>query len=471
MASQMSAMSGMSRNVIDGNRTKRGFDITASRSTRRVMVNSARHPHFDVCRRGGNRVLRRGIGRPPVPTPPPPTTAPTPPPSPPPTPAPTPPPPPPTPKPTTTPTTTTKEPERTRRELICTVGDTAVEDKMYPTDGLCHYLYYTHVYIIDVERKFYVRGKRIPASFTVFKEAVKKYSKTEAGLSFDVKAVNSTIVGWARDDIKKLEANRILHYGTLNVIHEARRLRGLVTRAVGMTKALKQLQNNDNKRRTVVAIRAIDYATDDKWNMLKNAVKQAANQNTGIDTVIIISSFSSWLGEMKDCKSVPPNIINGDKAFPSLDKTMEMVDKASEALYSNKDVVAGLSLEMGTMMYTYEGAQSDPLGSYAYKECKTATLMPLDQGCESKTRKKIADVNVAFGENAKEVVLFFDDSATLKEKIEFVLGNKLRRRFAWLYFDVHMADFREQCGSKDPFQLIQTLRSDFGINDDPDQTS
>ncbi|KAH7972628.1 hypothetical protein HPB52_014261 [Rhipicephalus sanguineus] len=341
---------------------------------------------------------------------------------------------------------------------------------MYPPDGLCHYLYYTHVYIREKESAFHVMARGILASFTVFKDKVKEYSKTEGGLSFDIKAVNRTGVRQAQSELKNLEQDRILHYGTLNVINEPDKLRGLVTRAVGMAKALKEHQQNDPRRRTVVAISAIDYGTDDKWNTLKNAVKQAADANSGIDTVIVISSFSSWLGEMTDCKSVPPGVINGDKAFPSLAQNMELVDEASETIYGNKNVVAGLFLEMGAMMYTYASAQSDPLATYAYKECKTATLMPLDMGCESSTREKIADVNTAFATGTTEVVLLFDDSATLKEKIEFVLGNKLRRRFAWLYFDVHMADFREVCGSKDPFQLIQTLRSDFNINDDPENT-
>ncbi|KAL3203331.1 hypothetical protein MRX96_041947 [Rhipicephalus microplus] len=79
-----------------------------------------------------------------------------------------------------------------RTELICTVGDTAVERKMFPPDGLCHYLYYTHVFVATIVddrpvTSHYVRATRITASFDAFKDALKRYKKTEGGLSFDIK--------------------------------------------------------------------------------------------------------------------------------------------------------------------------------------------------------------------------------------------------------------------------------------------
>ncbi|KAH8027706.1 hypothetical protein HPB51_007256 [Rhipicephalus microplus] len=345
-----------------------------------------------------------------------------------------------------------------RTELICTVGDTAVERKMFPPDGLCHYLYYTHVFVATIVddrpvTSHYVRATRITASFDAFKDALKRYKKTEGGLSFDIKKANEdhNIVKSGRERepcVKKVAADTV----------------------VIVNQAFKELQGKDKRKRTVVAISAILYDDDGKWNALKDAIKTATQEKSNIDTVIIISSFNSWLADMKDCKSVPPNIIDGVSGFPYLAQNMEVVNKANEAVYGKQDVVVGLSLEMGAMMYTYHSAQNDPLRSYAFKECKTATLMPLDMACSSKEREKVMDVNVAFGEGTKEVVLFFDDSATLKEKIEYVKETQLRRNFAWLYFDVHMTDFRNQCGFKNPFQLIQTLRSEFEIKDKPEPT-
>lgn len=346
---------------------------------------------------------------------------------------------------------------------------------MFPPDGLCHYLYYTHVFVATIVddralTSHYVRATRITASFNAFKDALKRYKKTEGGLSFDIKAVNGSDFRDAREDLMGLQKNRIWHYGTLNVIHYPDMLDGLLTRTVGLTQAFKEIQGKDKRKRTVVAISAILYDDDGKWNALKDAIKMATQEKSDIDTVIIISSFNSWLADMKDCKSVPPNIIDGVSGFPYLAQNMEVVNKENEAVYGKQDVVVGLSLEMGAMMYTYHSAQNDPLRSYAFKECKTATLMPLDMACSSKEREKVMDVNVAFGEGTKEVVLFFDDSATLKEKIEYVKETQLRRNFAWLYFDVHMTDFRNQCGFKNPFQLIQTLRSEFEIKDKPEPT-
>lgn len=108
----------------------------------------------------------------------------------------------PTPPPATT--TTTAVPVQPRKELICTVGSLAVELKMYPRDGLCHYLFYTHVFVYTNKTIVNVQSTTITASFRVFQEVMARSRKTEGGLSFDAASTNKTYAKRVRRDLMNL---------------------------------------------------------------------------------------------------------------------------------------------------------------------------------------------------------------------------------------------------------------------------
>ncbi|XP_054928090.1 uncharacterized protein [Dermacentor andersoni] len=147
---------------------------------------------------------------------------------------------------------------------------------------------------------------------------------------------------------------------------------------------------------------------------------------------------------------------------------MELVNEASNTIYGNKDVVVGLSLEMGALMYSFETAQHTALtGAPLYKKCKAASLVPVDMGCVSGSKSHVKDTNIALGKKTQKVVLFFDDDVTVAEKMKYVLGKKPRKLFAWLYFNVHMADFLGRCKMRQPFAPILVLRKNFSIGDKP----
>nr|XP_054928983.1 uncharacterized protein LOC129385849 [Dermacentor andersoni] len=126
-----------------------------------------------------------------------------------------------------------------RRELICTVGGIATEYRQYPADGLCHYIYYTDVFIHSNVSEIW--STRFITSFKVFQERMPKYQKTQGGLSFDVRASNSSIVDSALGSLKLLQEKNIVHYGSLNVIDKIATLGGLVVRAIALVKSEKAL--------------------------------------------------------------------------------------------------------------------------------------------------------------------------------------------------------------------------------------
>lgn len=358
-------------------------------------------------------------------------------------------------------------PIQRRKELFCTVGSTAAEYKMYPMDGLCHYLFYTHVFIHSNFSE--IRSTRIVTSFNVFQERMLKYRKTQGGLSFDVRASNRTLENRATGSLTLLKQKNIVHYGSLNVIDRIGTLADLVARALALIKDLKNFQAGDPTKRTVIAIGGIGYGSPAAWSQYKETIKQAAAVGSGVDTVIAISSVSSWLELTPKCKTLPPAIITAsNKDYPSLERHMELVDETTDYYYGNLDVVVGLSLEMGALMYHYGSDRENALkGAVLYGSCTSLTLVPLDMGCESGSRARVNDTNIAFGTDTKRVVLIFDDNNTVAEKVKYVLGRKPRKRFAWLYFDVHTADFMSRCNMRNPFSPILVLRKNFSIGNKP----
>ncbi|XP_054928089.1 uncharacterized protein [Dermacentor andersoni] len=172
---------------------------------------------------------------------------------------------------------------------------------------------------------------------------------------------------------------------------------------------------------------------------------------------------------MSMCKTLPPTFITAsNKDYPSLERHMELVNEASNSIYGNKYVVVGLSLEMGALMYHFADDQDKALtGGSLYKQCMAATLVPLDMGCESGSKAHVKDTNIAYGADTKKVVLVFDNDVTVAEKMKYVLEKQPRKRFAWLYFNVHMADFLKRCQMPHPFAPILVLRKNFSIGNKP----
>lgn len=55
--------------------------------------------------------------------------------------------------------------------------------QQYPPDGLCHYLYYAHVFI----HRNAVRATRVASSYMVFVARLRNYTLTQGGLAFDIR--------------------------------------------------------------------------------------------------------------------------------------------------------------------------------------------------------------------------------------------------------------------------------------------
>ncbi|KAH8027704.1 hypothetical protein HPB51_007254 [Rhipicephalus microplus] len=285
-------------------------------------------------------------------------------------------------------------------------------------------------------------------------------------------ATNKTYAKRVRLDLTKLAKKKIIHYGSLNVFEVADKIKDRVMEVIETMKEFKKIQKNDPNKRIVVAIGGVEYSSADAWAAFKESIMMAADKDTGIDTVIAISSTNQLLTDQKagNCIVVPPNTIHSSNMnFPTLARNLELVNEANQFMYGNRDAVVGLSLEMGAMMYTFSSDQ-ELSPATAYKECKYATLVTLDMGCSSNPQQIVRDTVMGFGQETRRFVIVHDNKTTLERKFKYVLARHPRKRFAWLYFDVNMADLVQSCGLRNPFEFLQTLRTTFGIHDKPDET-
>ncbi|XP_077545362.1 uncharacterized protein LOC144158375 isoform X2 [Haemaphysalis longicornis] len=98
---------------------------------------------------------------------------------------------------------------------------------------------------------------------------------------------------------------------------------------------------------------------------------------------------------------------------------------AESTQYSNRDAVVGLSLEMGAQYYEMKSDVSN-LNDIPYAPCTSGVLTG-------------ADI------------------------VSYIKNLPARRRFSWLYFDLHWADFRLTCKQNNPFSNVEKLKEVFGI--------
>ncbi|XP_072145567.1 uncharacterized protein [Dermacentor andersoni] len=140
-----------------------------------------------------------------------------------------------------------------------------------------------------------------------------------------------------------------------------------------------------------------------------------------------------------------------------------LLENDTHSALISEDMMAGLSLEMGAMMYSlgryYPGTYEDVL----YETCVNSTPTYLHKGCKIGRYKlnQFYDVNIVFDNDSRWTVLLYDDAQTVTYKVQKLKRENLRKRFSWLYYDVHLGDFEAECYSTNPFHSIEALRDEF----------
>lgn len=364
--------------------------------------------------------------------------------------------------PTTTPSTTTGFPKY--RELVCTVGADAVLGKQYPADGLCDYLYYTDVVIVNLT----LYATKVQTSWAFFQKHMKTMSKTSGGIAFDVRYL--TLDRFRHPNtIRQLNAlatNNVRHYGLLNILTQLAALKPLLDNAKALLEEMKKIQGNDTSRKAIIALGLFNYSQPNAWRDYVDLFKKAVNEYQA-DTVFSISS-SGLLESEQNCICLPPSVIySPDPAYPSFDRHRQLT--SPDFHYDKASAVVGLTFQLGVLTYVLEKATTslrqsiNDLGRVQYQKCASAGMADAGLGCDSEVwRQKLHDwgtVGYVFPLDNRHIYISESHHGAF-HKVKHIL-NGSRHRISLLAFNVHLEFLRSnQCRPK--FQYLQDLRD--GLN-------
>ncbi|XP_064484071.1 uncharacterized protein LOC135396808 isoform X3 [Ornithodoros turicata] len=136
--------------------------------------------------------------------------------------------------------------DKRKHPFFCAAGNYASSPRLYPRDGLCDVIFYTHVYILEE-----VNSPTNPASYEIFLNMAQNAQKTEYGLSFHAKYLALTMKDFADVGkdllLRSLYGLGIRHHGILNFdgLHDERE--DLLPNVTSLLKILKTLQTAENK--------------------------------------------------------------------------------------------------------------------------------------------------------------------------------------------------------------------------------
>ncbi|KAL1435020.1 hypothetical protein MTO96_001569 [Rhipicephalus appendiculatus] len=363
---------------------------------------------------------------------------------------------------TTPPVVTTPWPEA--KEMVCTVGHTAVVEAMYPPEKICQYLYYTDVVVVDGK----IEASLEQNSWKLFQTKAPKFNELKPGVAFDHRYITPDLVTDVIVDLVALAEGNIRSYGLLNIIRKPTELHQVMRSMKPVVDALKDFQGNFPDTMTIIAIGSYDYSPAGFMDEYKNIVEEVVNTFKA-DVVIAISSVGS-MEDDDNCYAAPPNVLSSNLTrFPSLESHWHFL-KASTT-YSNARTIVGLSYEMATLMYVLKKDVTS-VANAIYERCTGIALTSRDAVCGQRTTldmeaQYIDKPYMIFGtfvrNSSRRNVAFSEYFLSAREKFDQARRNfgRIRRRAAFVLFNVHLVDVRKKCG-EDAFSsaVHSTLGSD-----------
>ncbi|KAL1435160.1 hypothetical protein MTO96_011088 [Rhipicephalus appendiculatus] len=361
----------------------------------------------------------------------------------------------------------TPKPHSVPDELICTLGSFAVINAVYPPDGLCDYLFYTHVIVFN---KTELAGVEVNASWTLFKKVIAGRTMTAGGVSFDAKYVTAQDFDdqGLKQHLNDLASANVRNYGILNMVTNVKNWDDFMNRARGTIAKLKAIQGDDSTRKIVMALGLFDYNEPNAWDKYRSGFQDAV-EKTMADTVIAISSMSMVETSLK-CHAVPTSVFDSTrlqdparttaKSYPDLNTHAALV--AANVMY-NKNTRLGLSFEMGTLLYTLENI-TDSLDQRPYLQCKTFYITSLDvvDCIGGLFDYELLPGGMRFGSPyAKpDIVLSWEDGESLKYKFGGLKNStNPRAGLSWLLYDVNFGDFNGQNCLESPFGAVEFVKN------------
>ncbi|KAL1473304.1 hypothetical protein MTO96_038765, partial [Rhipicephalus appendiculatus] len=319
------------------------------------------------------------------------------------------------------------------KAIICTIGEGAILEEMYPPDKYCDYLFYTNV-VTSYTRVF---PDNDPGSWYVFLRTVQKYKLMQLGISFSLQNVTPTDLDDAVPDLDYLRRQGIRHYGLLTVLAFSKEFGFTISSTKAVIKRLKEIQGGDRTAKTVLAIGSYDYGGY-FVNTVKDYFINAAN--TFIADIYIAITSTGWITSKAD---------NWFAVSP-------------QTAFKNPSVITGLSFELSVLQYVMNSTTRS-FKDAIYKPCVSVKKAQRRVLCEQTSFTAGAEnyegyPTFAYGviSNASKVLATSEFNSSLAVKFNRTVKQYggYRARTAWLFYNVQNVGSGNQCGDS-PFNVLR----------------
>ncbi|KAL1420318.1 hypothetical protein MTO96_024403 [Rhipicephalus appendiculatus] len=340
---------------------------------------------------------------------------------------------------------------------------------MIPPDALCDYIYYTNVVVV----KGNLFAIEVTRSWNVFTDTLATFKKTSGGIAFDVRYVTVVDLDATLDkSLKDLALKNVRHYGVLNVIEISSRVKAVFAKAKDLLKRMKDLQESDPTRKTVIAMGLLNYDETHAWPTLRSMFAEAVNKSVA-DTVIAYSSVG-WIQNDNDCVAHPPSLwdyalLKGKdrlraRRAPDIKTVVEMMRKDWSYKEGSK---MGFSFELATVAYKLK-TRATFFDETVNAPCNELFLTHQSVlTCRDKATSVVIQHSYHFDSGR---IYMVDDVKCLEVKCKKLASDEtnLRRNLSVLLLNVHLGDFTKNgwCSKKkyedrrDPFYRIKEIRTD-----------
>ncbi|XP_064484070.1 uncharacterized protein LOC135396808 isoform X2 [Ornithodoros turicata] len=352
--------------------------------------------------------------------------------------------------------------DKRKHPFFCAAGNYASSPRLYPRDGLCDVIFYTHVYILEE-----VNSPTNPASYEIFLNMAQNAQKTEYGLSFHAKYLALTMKDFADVGkdllLRSLYGLGIRHHGILNFdgLHDERE--DLLPNVTSLLKILKTLQTAENKNYAknpnflVLGTKIVSQNTFVVFNDYRLFPADLTKyQGLAINVLLVNTAMNTWPTSLRIsnpwCYNDPPTVWQSStprKQSPQFYSTVLHMKAAN----ISKSMIVLFGFTMIVKLYTMPAM---PTEKHAFNlECKTYSVVPYSQICDPDVKAETDKATktkdeIAFASAHPKLPYYFtwDTGATITEKMRKVLEelkNEPVKNFGFIMFDVEYEEPVANC--------------------------
>ncbi|KAL3213660.1 hypothetical protein MRX96_007679 [Rhipicephalus microplus] len=344
------------------------------------------------------------------------------------------------------------------KAIICTVGEEAAVEDMYPPDKYCDYLFYMNV-IISSGR---IHAEKNSGSWNVFQKIVPKYKFVELGISFSSQNVTPADLHDASTNLDALRSQGLRHYGLLNVLGFQYNFDITLLSAKNVIKRLKLIQSGDLTAKTVLAIGCYDY--DGNFQARFNDFFTDV-ANTFIADIYISIISTGWITSKVPCLAAPPSMITTfNPHFTGMLHSWPVVSQQTS--FKKPWIVTGLSFELSVLQYVMKNNTESFLNHTVYQPCLSLNKAHRRVLCEETNftggpENYLRFPIIAYGVTSEDLngskvlaLSEYNNSLAIKFKRTIMNFGGYRKRTAWLLYNVHSVGSGNQCGDR-PFNVVR----------------